>query len=177
MFGRYYPGQSFFGEGEEPVTIGATFTVDAVVFAINTKSFTADVIVASRNTKEFTVDAIIFDENGAWQLGGFNTPRPSFFNRTFVRTEQKMIAINGRESRDMSNVKEVFRLGWNFLSEQETLDIISIVERDVAQVFDINVTGIKMDAVSVFPTIRRLEYAIPGSSYFARLELELRQVA
>lgn len=106
-------------------------------------------------------------------LNGTNLPRPKRFKRAFVFIKGDTMTLGGRTGRDILHRKEKFVLGWEMLEKREVALFQEIVDLNIPVTFKIVHQDLSVTERTVIPYISAINYDIPGSSYIARLDLEL----
>lgn len=108
-----------------------------------------------------------------YRLGDQNLPRPKYLRREFVWVKSDIVTLSGRTTRDISSRKEKWILGWEVMSKSELTILLALLEENGAVDFSVNDTNLNIAATPVFPYVSAINYDMPGSTYFAKLECEL----
>ena len=92
----------------------------------------------------------------------------------YTQARTTITTIDGKTSWDESaEKKEKFVLSWETLTKTEVDSILTIINKNTSVSFLVNDKLLVVNEKMVFPYVASIEYSITGSSYLAKLVLEL----
>jgi hypothetical protein len=114
----------------------------------------------------------------AYLLNGTNITRPKSFKREFIPVAVDFKSITGKDTRDQYEMdKEVFTLGWEQMLNSEFTTLLNLVNLNTPLLFSVSDGTLSIPEQSVYAKLGTVEYAILGSSYYAKVELVLTRIS
>lgn len=112
----------------------------------------------------------------AYILNGETLPNPQGFGIDKARMEVRHEAINGRTTKEVRNIKNIWKLRFTKLTQEEASVMLGIANLKQTVLFESTETNKLIPETEVHVTIDREKYNTKGSEYRVDLDVVLEEV-
>lgn len=112
----------------------------------------------------------------AYTLGGVELPKPKRFTRNIVEKAVEHLIMFAKTTKKVENRKEQFILEYQFLTQAQVNEILSLYNRQTSLIFTVNETNLSISDTEVLMDIQAREYPPSGEQYRENLQIILTEI-